>query len=135
MKTYLNIPAGLFEDLAAHLLPSESEVEEAAFLFVKTDESEGKICFEVLETAKLQPNDFDSQFDDYLELADDTRANLIKRAHDLEAALVEIHSHISPFPAAFSLADRAGLEETSSVHVVATEKSPLYRDCLGSDWI
>lgn len=112
MKTYLNMPEGLFKDLMAHLLPPEGVVEEAAFLFVKANESESNICFEVIETAKLEPNDFDLQFSDYLELADDTRASLIKRAHDLEAALVEIHSHVSPFSATFSFSDRAGLKET-----------------------
>ena len=75
--------------------------------------SEGNICFEVIETAKLQPNDFNAaNSDDYLEVADDTHANLIKRAHDLEEALVEIHSHMSASPTAKKLADRAGLEAT-----------------------
>ena len=45
-------------------------------------------------------------------MADGTRAALIKRAHDLEASLVEMHSHPAPWPAAFSYADRMGLSET-----------------------
>lgn len=45
-------------------------------------------------------------------MADRTRAALIKRAHDLDASLVELHSHPGPWPAAFSYADRMGLRET-----------------------
>ena len=50
--------------------------------------------------------------EDYLELADKTRAALIKRAHDLDTSLAELHSHPGPWPAGFSYADRLGLQET-----------------------
>lgn len=112
MKAVLNMPAGLFDELTGHLLPPRSTREEAAFLFVTSQRLDDHVRFDVIETAKLAPGEFDSQFGDYLELADDTRARLIKRAHDLGASLVEMHSHPFPFPAAFSLADRAGLKET-----------------------
>lgn len=112
MKTLLKMPAGLFDDLTAHLLPRGSLREEAAFLFVIADRADDRIVFNVLETTKLAPADFESQHGDYLELADETRAGLIKRAHDLGASLVEMHSHPGPFPAAFSRADRIGLTET-----------------------
>lgn len=112
MKALLKMPDGLLDELTVHLLPPDSEREEAAFLFVAPTRSEDHISFEVVETAKLAPNEFASQLGDYLELSDDTRARLIKRAHDLQACLVEMHSHPGPFPAAFSYADRMGLKET-----------------------
>ena len=65
-----------------------------------------------LDRKKLSPTDFATQESDYLEMADGTRAALIKRAHDHEASLVEMHSHPAPWPAAFSYADRMGLSET-----------------------
>src|SRR6266487_1407438 len=46
-----------------------------------------------------------------MELADETRAQVIKRAHDLGASMVEFHSHPYPWPARFSESDRVGLEE------------------------
>ena len=49
---------------------------------------------------------------DYFELTDEARIGLIKRAHVLQASLAEFHSHLSPWPAAFSLSDRMGLKET-----------------------
>jgi len=110
MNAILRMPDGLFDDLLTHLLPPGSEREEAAFLFVRPIADEG--TFEVVEWANLEPADFDTQAGDYLELADETRARLIKRAHDLDASLVEMHSHPGPYPAAFSFADRRGLKDT-----------------------
>lgn len=112
MKAILNMPFGLFDELTDHLLPPGGTREEAAFLFVTAEQLDQQVRFEVIEATMLAPGEFDSQFGDYLELADETRARLIKRAHDLGASLVEMHSHPFPYPAAFSLADRAGLSET-----------------------
>ncbi len=112
MKTVLKMPDGLFDELTRHLLPPDSVREEAAFLFAEANRFGDHVSFEVVETAKLSPAEFESQLGDYLELTDATRARLIKRAHDLGASLVEMHSHPGPFPAAFSPADRMGLRET-----------------------
>lgn len=49
---------------------------------------------------------------DYLELKHTARAAVIKRAHDLDVSLVEVHSHLGASPAGFSLSDRSGLRET-----------------------
>lgn len=111
MNAVLRMPDGLFNELLLHLLPPGSEREEAAFLFVRPAEGETGI-FDVIEAQKLTAADFQGQFEDYLELADDTRARLIKRAHDLDASLVEMHSHPGPYPAGFSFADCRGLMDT-----------------------
>ena len=70
--------------------------------------------FTVVETRKLGREDFAVQEGHYIELADAARAALIKRAHDLGASLIEIHSHLGPWPAGFSPSDRSGLRETVS---------------------
>jgi hypothetical protein len=111
MKTLLMLRPGLFEDLTAHLLPRETVREQAAFLFAKPPRAD-HVSFEVQESEKLTPDDFESQEGDYLELKDETRARLIKQAHALQACLIELHSHPGPWPAAFSPADRVGLSET-----------------------
>lgn len=80
MKTLLKMPAEMFDEITAHLLPPDGIREEAAFLFVQTTRSDSQAVFEVIEAQTLAPNDFASQFDDYLELADEARARLIKRA-------------------------------------------------------
>lgn len=111
MKTILRLYPGLFDDLTSHLLPNGSTREQAAFLFASTERSD-HVSFNVRESEKLFRHDFESQQDDYLELKDETRARLIKRAHDLQASLIELHSHPAPWPVAFSDSDRIGLSET-----------------------
>lgn len=112
MSTILEMRYGLFAELNNHLLPPNGTDEEAAFLFAETKRASGNARFKVIETEKLKPDDFDSRFGDYLELKDETRARLIKRAHDMNASLIEMHSHPFPLPAAFSVSDRLGLKET-----------------------
>lgn len=112
MISLIRMPHGLHEELLVHLLPAHCKVEQAAFLFATVTRSTEHVYFDVIDVAKLSTNDFDSQAGDYLELSDDSRARLIKRAHDLGASLVEMHSHPFPWPAEFSLADLKGLEET-----------------------
>lgn len=110
MTATLTLPDGLFGSLNAHLLREGSIREEAAFLFVRPANDDGN--FEVVEARMLKPGDFAHHQSDYLELDDASRASLIKRAHDLDASLVEMHSHPGPFPAAFSYADLRGLQDT-----------------------
>ncbi len=112
MKALLKIDDSLFQDLMLHLLPPGSQHEQAVFLFAHAARSDHQMLFEVADTRKLGPADFAVQKGDYLEMADATRASLIKQAHDLDASLVEMHSHLGPWPAGFSYADRLGLQET-----------------------
>ena len=112
MKAYLTIEGALYQSLIAHLLTPDSHHEQAAFLFAHSERNDPEVTFAVAGIRLLWPKDFASQENDYLEMADATRANLIKQAHDMTASLIEIHSHLGPWPAAFSLADRRGLKET-----------------------
>jgi len=112
MKTVLEMPAAQYAELRTHLLPPRGECEEAVFLFVDTISQDGECHFRVREMAKLMPEDFAVRHADYLELLDPVRARLIKRAHDLGASLVEVHSHVGPWRAAFSYSDVRGLKDT-----------------------
>lgn len=112
MKTYLHLATGLYDELRAHLLPPGGRIEQAAFLFAKSTQDGATIRFDVVAVRKLQANDFDNQGPAHLELSDETRKWLIKRAHDLGSSLIEMHSHPMPWPAEFSEYDRQGLRET-----------------------
>ena len=112
MNTRLNMPGTAYRELIAHLLSNGSWREQASFLFAEAVLSRDEARFDVIETRKLSGDDFAVQEGDYIELSDGTRAEVIKRAHDLSASLIEIHSHLGPWPAAFSIADQAGLRET-----------------------
>ena len=110
----LKLTAPLQSDLWSHLLPGNMLGEQAAFLFCETTDCGMGITFEVIDYTLLSEADLAAQYDDYLELTDAARIGVIKRAHMLNASLVELHSHLGPWPAAFSLADRLGLQETVS---------------------
>lgn len=112
MGAILKIHPKLKNDLWKHLLPTDSLKEQAAFFYCDYKKTNVGIEFQVIESNFLTPNDFAAQYGDYLELKDETRKLLIKRAHNLSAVLVEIHSHPKPWPAAFSFSDRVGLEQT-----------------------
>jgi hypothetical protein len=112
MKVRLELGDAAYDDLIKHLLPPGRKREQAAFLFARYDGGLQQARFTVTETRKLAPDDFAFQMGDYLELTDTARAAIIKRAHDLEASLIEVHSHLGPWPAGFSPSDRSGLRET-----------------------
>lgn len=112
MRIVLRLPESVYPELLSHLLPRGSTREEAAFLFLRPETAEHGLLLHHVDHQLLEADDFESQEDDYLELTSETRAKLIKRAHDLRASLAEFHSHPFPFPAEFSLADRIGLRET-----------------------
>lgn len=108
----LSLTPDLYRVLWDHLLPVHSSHEQAAFLFCTSRTSNEGLIFEAIDKALIGPDDFAAQCDDYLELTDDCRIALIKRAHDYGAMLVEFHSHPGPGLAAFSLSDLRGLQET-----------------------
>ena len=67
--------------------------------------------FQVIEWEPVLTDDFVIQTSFHIELTDAVRARVIKRAHDLGATLVEMHSHLGKWPAQFSLSDIAGFHE------------------------
>ena len=110
--TLLKLPAAIYKSLQEHLLPPRSKNEQAAFVFAWADTSAGnRTVFQFLDWLPLKPDNFAAQHEAYLELRDEMRGTLIKRAHDLNASLVEFHSHPGPYPSQFSPSDLAGFHE------------------------
>lgn len=89
MKTTLHFPPGVYEDLLSHLLPPPPRVEEAVFVFVLTKPLPSETRLEFLAAEKLSAKDFAVQHELYLELTDEARRRLIKRAHDLKASIID----------------------------------------------
>lgn len=110
MRT-VRMTSAIFAEVRTHLFPPGCRVEQGGFIFCHFDETQAHGCFETVEWMPLGRADFLQQATDYLELADTARAHVIKRAHDLAASLVEVHSHPGPYAAAFSHADLIGLSE------------------------
>lgn len=107
----IHLPQGMYERLHAHLLPTRGVCEEAAFLFANAEVGAHDLHLSVIGTMLIPPEGFASRSRYYLELADHTRAAVIKRAHDLQASLIECHSHPGQRGACFSWSDLHGFDD------------------------
>lgn len=107
----ISLSQAVYQSLIDHLLPKGSDDEEAAFLFVRGDCNSAQPVLTVIDWFGVDRAGFATQSSGYLELVDEMRPTLIKRAHDLAACIVEMHSHPHPWPAAFSPTDLRGLNE------------------------
>ena len=111
-QVVLHVPTNVFEEIQTHLLEKNADSESAGFMFVVPATQDGDSdVYDHVEWYPVPPEGFveDSRF--HLELTDEFRASVIKRAHDLGASIVEFHSHLGPQPARFSPFDRRGLSE------------------------
>lgn len=107
---HLSMPAEIHSEVWNHLFSDTHGREQAAFMFVRMD-AEETMLFRFVEWIPLLPDGFEYQSTAYIELTDESRAAVIKRAHDLGCSLVELHSHTGPWPAAFSWSDIDGFHE------------------------
>ena len=110
-EAHLYLPKDLATAVWAHLLEDESEAESAGFLFAKHRHDGKGHAFETLEWYPVPPEGFLSRNNYHFVLTDQVRAEVIKRAHDLEASVVEFHCHRGSWPARFSLSDHTGFQE------------------------
>ncbi len=101
----IEVGSGHYDELRRHL---SGEVEEVAFLFTEPYQDDRRL--KVLDVMPISVEGFDIQSDYHVELADELRPQLIKRAWDENACLIEAHSHIEG-RAAFSPSDLSGFEE------------------------
>lgn len=109
-RTTVTFPAGMQEEVWAHLRSNQDD-EEAAFLFADVQMTPRGTVFHVRGWYRVQPEDYARRGIDGIELSDDCRAAMLKRAHDEGRCLVECHSHPGPRQAAFSPFDFEGFEE------------------------
>jgi len=110
-RILLDLPPDVQAALWAHLLQQGAVAEQAAFVFAAADRERGDHVFRFVEWLPVGPDGLEAHSGYYLELTDEMKARVIKRAHDLGATIVEFHSHLGPWPASFSESDRAGFEE------------------------
>ena len=110
-RTSIHFQAREFGALRRHLLPRGGACEEAAFLFTRTETTDGSTALSVIGLETIPPGGFTSQSRFHLELTDAARAGVIKRAHDLEAGLIECHSHPGQRRASFSWSDLRGFDD------------------------
>ncbi len=107
----IHMAGGVLARLRQHLFPRGGSCEEAAFLFARAQSTDAALELHVLEAQLIPPEGFACRSPFYLELTDETRAAVIKRAHDLGAGLIECHSHPGQRGACFSWSDLHGFDE------------------------
>lgn len=111
-RLFLELRSELYEALMGHLLPLGSGPEQAAFIFARqAADPVGDIYFQPVGSFLVPVGGFAIHSRYHIELSDEVRASIIKRAHDLDASIVEFHSHPFNEAAEFSPSDRMGLEE------------------------
>jgi hypothetical protein len=105
------LPRSAYEAIWRHLLGVKDAPEEVAFVFAKSSANGSRQSFDYLEWYAVPREGFAFRSKWHLELSDETKAGVIKRAHDLKSSLVEFHAHRGGWPARFSGSDWLGFEE------------------------
>lgn len=111
MKTVISIPNCIFNRIRKALLPSKMKAEEVCFLFADVKSTDDEVRFIIREWHHVESAEYDFQSASHISLRDEMRPKLIKHAHDLNAAIVELHSHLGKDPAQFSSSDIFGFRE------------------------
>jgi hypothetical protein len=107
----LELQQPVYRAMWKHLLPKRQRNEEAAFGFARAVEGQDG-AFELFDWRPILPVEFAFQSDYHLQLGDQARMEVIKHAHDLNASIVEFHSHLIEGPPEFSWSDIKGFKET-----------------------
>jgi len=110
-QVFLHIPREVHQTVWTQLLPCHFRSEKAGFMYVIHRSQDEVEVFEYMNWYLIPSNGFLHLSRYHFELTDETRARVIKRAHDLGTSLVEFHSHAGRWPAAFSASDLLGFQE------------------------
>jgi hypothetical protein len=110
VTVFLDLRAGLKEELWAHLL--QNDTEQVAIVFAAVEASENAIVFGAKDAYLATPDDFEIHSEFHVELTDEARARIIKRAWDTGTSPVEFHSHPRDYwGAMFSPSDMYGFSD------------------------
>ena len=123
MKAILSMSGANYKRLINHLVPANHLVEEAAFIFAELKQDRVEIEFIPKDIYFLKPEDFNIQTSYHIELADHIRGDIIKKAHDMNTAIIELHSHVGDYNAGFSPSDFYGFDEIVP-HMIWRLKKP-----------
>lgn len=111
MQSSILIPQKIYQNIHMHLLPKKIKTEQVAFIFATVNKSNNSILLDFKDYYLVKPKEYEYQSLGYVELQDEMRPKIIKMAFDLNAAIVEMHSHPYSRKARFSPSDIKGLNE------------------------
>jgi len=110
-QVFLHIPKKVHQAVWTQLLPRHLRSEKAGFMYVRHESQDESAVFEYVDWYLVPSDGFLDRSRYHFELTDETRARVIKQAHDLGTSLVEFHSHAGRWSAAFSASDLLGFQE------------------------
>jgi len=104
----MRVPPHVWRGVVDHLLPREPEAEEAAFFFAVPGPE-----LDVVDHLLVPPEAYNYRSMGHLDLTEGMHEYVIRHAHELGAAVIEVHSHPydCEYAACFSSSDRAGFCE------------------------
>lgn len=111
LNTSLSIPRADFDNISRSLKLENSDVETVGFLFAEVIEMDEELILKYLDWYLIPEELYEIQSAYYVELKDEVRPIIIKKAVNLNATIVEIHTHISKAPAKFSITDFEGFKD------------------------
>jgi hypothetical protein len=91
MKTTIVLPAGLPQQLRAHLF--QNELEQGAFLYARPQIDADGVCLEVAEAFFVPPEGWAIQTEVHLEMKNEMRAKIMQQAWAGDFAAIDCHSH------------------------------------------
>jgi hypothetical protein len=110
VNVFLDLPVGLKYELWSHLL--KNETEQVAFVFAAVAAAGDATVFTAQDHYLAGPDDFRIHSEFHVELNDEARARIIKRAWDSDTAMIELHSHPGDvWGAMFSPSDMYGFKD------------------------
>lgn len=111
LRVAANLPEKTYSSILKHLFPKKVKHESVSFIFASIQRDDKSLDFNFLEWYPVMPSEYEFRSLWYVELKDEIRPKIIKKAFDLDAAIIEIHSHPYDTPAMFSGSDLDGLRE------------------------
>ncbi|HLJ97729.1 MAG TPA: hypothetical protein VKU02_31500 [Gemmataceae bacterium] len=110
MTVFLDLRAGLKEELWAHLL--QNDTEQVAIVFAAVESKDNATVFSARDAYLATAADFEIHSEFHVELTDEARARIIKTAWDTGTSPVEFHSHPGDYRGAkFSPSDMYGFSD------------------------
>jgi len=111
LKSLLFIPQEVYQDIYRYLFPKEIRFQSVAFIFATIFKTKNSMKFQFKSWYSIESHEYEYRGREYVELKDEMRQKIIKKAFDIDASIIELHSHICSRGACFSPTDLQGFEE------------------------
>ena len=111
VKLLLFIPQKVYQDIYHYLFPRKVYAESVAFIFATIFKTDNSVEFHFKSWYSVKPHEYEYRGRAHVELKDEMRQKIIKKAFDTDASIIELHSHICSRGACFSPTDLQGFEE------------------------